>query len=235
MNGTLYGVGVGPGDPDLLTLKAARLISGAKIIVYPAPDSGVSFARQIVADIIRPGTEEMPIIVPMRPDQFPHDIYADAAGHITARLADGEDVVVLCEGDPFFYGSFMYLYDMLSQTFNCVVVPGVSSITACAASAGRPLAGRNAVLTVIPGPCDNQVIAAQLAACEAAAIMKVGRHFSRLREVISDLGLLDDAVYVERATLNAERVMSLREVSEDRAPYFSMILIDKGNRPGAAA
>ncbi len=234
MSGTLYGVGVGPGDPELMTLKAARLISNATVIAYPAPESGESFARSIAAAHIKQGTDELPIEVPMLPDRFPHEIYEGAARNIARFLEAGRDVVVLCEGDPFFYGSFMYLYDLLEQGHPCVVVPGVSSLTACAAAAGHPLAGRNSLLTVIPGPLDDETIAVQLRNCEAAAIIKVGRHFGRLRKLIEIQGLTSEAVYVERATSEQERVVPLADVPENRAPYFSMILIDKGSRPGQA-
>ncbi|PCJ82883.1 MAG: precorrin-2 C(20)-methyltransferase [Hyphomicrobiales bacterium] len=235
MSGILYGLGVGPGDPELITLKAARILTQAKIVAYPAPDSGVSFARAIAAAHIADDAIELPIVVPMRPDKFPHDVYARAAKQIAAHLREGQNVAVLCEGDPFFYGSFMYLYDLLSGEFPCEVVPGVSSLTACAAVAGRPLAGRNSMLSVIPGPLENAVIGAQLRACDAAAIMKVGRHFARLRALIIEEGLLDAAVYVERATLAQQIVKPLADVSEDSAPYFSMILIDKGNRPNVVS
>lgn len=235
MSGTLYGVGVGPGDPELMTLKAARLISNAAVIAYPAPESGESFARSIVAEHITQGTDELPIEVPMLPDRFPHEVYEGAANNIARHLNAGRDVVILCEGDPFFYGSFMYLYDLLAKDHSCVVVPGVSSLTACAAAAGRPLAGRNNVLTVIPGPLEDAAIAAQLQNCEAAAIIKVGRHFGRIRKLIEAEGLTEAAIYVERATLELERVAPLADIPENRAPYFSMILIDKGSRPEQAA
>ncbi len=234
MSGTLYGVGVGPGDPELMTLKSARLIANASVIAYPAPESGESFARSIAAAHIKQGTEELPIEVPMLPDRFPHEVYEGAANNIARHLSAGRDVVVLCEGDPFFYGSFMYLYDLLAPKHICVVVPGVSSLTACAAAAGHPLAGRNSLLTIIPGPLDDAAIANQLRSCEAAAIIKVGRHFGRVRKLIEAEGLTDSAIYVERATLEQQRVIPLADIPENRAPYFSMILIDKGNRPGQA-
>jgi len=234
MSGTLYGVGVGPGDPELMTLKSVRLIANASVIAYPAPESGESFARSIAAAHIKQGTEELPIEVPMLPDRFPHEVYEGAANNIARHLSAGRDVVVLCEGDPFFYGSFMYLYDLLAPNHTCVVVPGVSSLTACAAAAGHPLAGRNSLLTIIPGPLDDAAIANQLRSCEAAAIIKVGRHFGRVRKLIEAEGLTDSAIYVERATLEQQRVIPLADIPENRAPYFSMILIDKGNRPGQA-
>ena len=228
--GTLYGVGLGPGDPDLMTVKAHRLISGAQVIAYPAPDDGESFARSIAAAIISPSAREIPIVVPMRVERFPAQaVYTRAAEEIGEVLASGTDVVTLCEGDPFFYGSFMYLFERLSRRFPCEIVPGVTSLTACAARLARPLTARNDVLTVIPGPLPDEEIAARIEAAGAIAIMKVGRHLPRLRRLIEGLGLIDHAGYVERATLPAEKAMPLADVTEAAAPYFSMILIYKGD------
>ena len=231
MTGTLYGVGVGPGDPELMTLKAHRLIASAEIVAYPAPDSGDSFARSIAAAAIRDGATEIPMIVPMRADRFPaQDVYAKSAEIIAAHLEAGRDVVTLCEGDPFFYGSFMYLFARLSQKFPTEIVPGVSSLTACAAALSRPLTARNDVLTVIPGPAPEFTIRKRIEGAQAVAIMKVGRHIRRLRTIVKEMGLLDRAGYVERATLPDQRVMKLAD-APDPAPYFSMILIYKGDDP----
>lgn len=228
--GTLYGVGLGPGDPDLMTVKAHRLICSAKVVAYPAPDDGESFARSIAAHIIPDDAREIPIIVPMRVERYPaKDVYDRAAEEIGAALSAGEDVVTLCEGDPFFYGSFMYLYERLSGSYPCEIVPGVTSLTACAARLGRPLTARNDVLTVIPGPLADEEISARIEAAGAIAIMKVGRHLERLKRLISGLGLLGHAGYVERATLASEKAMPLAEVNDASAPYFSMILIYKGD------
>jgi precorrin-2/cobalt-factor-2 C20-methyltransferase len=228
--GTLYGVGLGPGDPELMTLKAHRLISSARIVAYPAPDDGPSFARSIAADAIRPDAREIPIVVPMRVERFPAQaVYDRAAEEIGAALAAGHDVVTLCEGDPFFYGSFMYLFERLSPRFACEIVPGVTSLTACAARLKRPLTARNDVLTVIPGPLSDDEIRPRIAAAGAVAIMKVGRHLDRLTRLLDDMGLLAHAGYAERATLSNEQVMPLADVQGASAPYFSMILIYKGD------
>jgi precorrin-2/cobalt-factor-2 C20-methyltransferase len=228
--GTLYGVGLGPGDPELMTLKAHRLISAARVIAYPAPDDGESFARSIAAGIIPPDAREIAIVVPMRVERFPaKEVYDKAAAEIGAELAAGVDVVVLCEGDPFFYGSFMYLFERLAGRFPVEIVPGVTSLTATAAALARPLTARNDVLTVIPGPLPDEEIAARIEAAGAVAIMKVGRHLPRLRALIERLGLLAQAGYVERATLAAQRVAPLADVASEAAPYFSMILIYKGD------
>ncbi len=229
MSGKFYGLGLGPGDPELMTLKAHRLISSARTIAYPAPDTGPSFARSIAADFIPDGIREIPIIVPMRVERFPaKQIYDKAAVEIASVLDSGEDVITLCEGDPFFYGSFMYLFERLADRFSCEIVPGVTSLTACAAQLKRPLTSRTDILTVIPGPLPDDEIRARIEAAEAVAIMKVGRHLSRLKTLLTDLGLLDRAGYVERASLPDQKISRLADLETDTAPYFSMILIYKG-------
>lgn len=231
MSGTLFGIGLGPGDPELMTLKAHRLISTAKVIAYPAPDSGESFARSIASAAIPSDALEIPMIVPMRVQRFPaQEVYADAAETISGQLRNGLDVIVLCEGDPFFYGSFMYLFARLSEDFAVEVVPGVSSLAGCTAAMQRPLVARNDVLTVLPGPLTDTELTERIETSEAVAIMKVGRHLPRLRTLISRLGLLEQAAYVERATLPSQRALPLCNAPET-APYFSMILITKGTDP----
>lgn len=225
MSGTLYGVGVGPGDPDLLTLRAHRLISSATTVAYPAPDSGASFARRIVADFLPEGVREIPMIVPMRAARYPaQTIYDTAASQIADILAGGEDVVVLCEGDPFFYGSFMYLFARLAGSARTVVVPGVSSLGAVTAAAQRPLCAREEILTVLPATLPEQVLHDRLAVADAAAIMKLGRHFPKARRVIGALGLTERAIFVRHASLPEQATAPLSE-APDTAPYFSMILI----------
>ncbi len=230
MSGILYGIGLGPGDPELMTLKAHRLISSARVVAYPAPDTGESFARSIAADVIPAGAQEIPIVVPMRVDRFPaREIYDKAADEIAAVLAAGENVVTLCEGDPFFYGSFMYLFERLADRFAIEIVPGVTSLTACAAQLQRPLTSRNDVLTVIPGPLPDADIEQKIEAAQAVAIMKVGRHLSRLRALLQRMELLERAGYVERASLAEQKVHRLIDLNAETAPYFSMILVYKGD------
>jgi precorrin-2/cobalt-factor-2 C20-methyltransferase len=227
MTGTVWGIGVGPGDPELLTLKAVRLIRAAAVLAYPAPETGESFARAIAAPHLPGGQEEIAIRMPLGDGQFPKDaIYDAAAATIAGRVAEGLDVAVLCEGDPFFYGSFMYLYARLVVSCPVQVVPGVSSLMACADVAGAPLAARNDVLTVLPAPLPEAELMRRLALCDAAALIKVGRHLGKLRRVLGALGLLDQARYVERATLGAQRVLPL-EAAGDVAPYFSMVLVHR--------
>lgn len=231
MSGILYGVGLGPGDPDLITLKASRLIAGARVIAYPSLAGGASFARAIAADLISPNAEEIVMDVPMTVEREPAQAAYDIGAQKIAVVLDrGEDVVCLCEGDPFFYGSFMYLYARLAVDYAVDVVPGVTSITTCAARAGMPLAARNERLTVLPGPLPANELRDQIEGAESVAIMKVGRHLSKIREVIEALGLTHKAAYIERASLPDELVCPLAEAPE-KAPYFSMILLTKGADP----
>ena len=157
--GTLYGVGTGPGDPQLVTRRAWSLVESARVIAYPAPDSGESFARSIVAEAISPDAVEIPMVVPMRTGRAPaQSIYDQGARDIAAHLAAGRDVVLLCEGDPLFYGSFMYLLVRLRDDFPVEIVPGVSSLSACAAAQSHPLVARSDILTVLPATLDDAAL-----------------------------------------------------------------------------
>lgn len=231
MSGKLIGVGLGPGDPDLLTLKAASALETASVVAYPTLPGTSSFARSIAADFLAPGVEEIAIEVPMTPAREPAQAaYDEGAARIAAVLEAGQDVAVLCEGDPFFYGSYMYLHARLSDRFDSEVIPGITSLSAASAALGLPLVARNDRLTVIPGPRDTDELTQRIENAEAVAIMKVGRHLGRIRQVVEDLGLLDNSTYVERATLPNQRLLPLAE-APDPAPYFSLILIAKGNDP----
>ena len=231
MSGVLYGVGLGPGDPGLITVKSSRLISQALVIAYPSLAGGESFARSIAADLILPEAEEIVMDVPMTVERAPAQAAYDiGANNIAAALDRGEDVVCLCEGDPFFYGSFMYLYARLAADYQVEVVPGVTSITTCAARAGMPLAARNERLTVLPGPLPVEELRTRIEGAESVAIMKVGRHLNKIRTVIAELGLIDKAAYIERASLPDELVCPLADAPK-KAPYFSMIILTKGADP----
>lgn len=226
MTGRLYGLGVGPGDPELITLKAWGILRRAAVVAYPAPDDGASFARRIVARWLSPAQIEIVIRVPMETARFPAQaVYDQAAQTIATHLDAERNVAVLCQGDPFFYGSFMYLFGRLSERFACEIVPGVSSLGACAAAAGFPLAARNDVLSVLPATLPDHELTRRLAACEAAAIIKLGRNFARVRDLLDGLGLSAQACYVERASLGNARVLKLGDVDPAEAPYFSMILL----------
>lgn len=228
MSGRLYGLGIGPGDPELLTLKALRLLRACPVLAYPAPETGDSLARGIVAPHLPGGQTEYAIRMPLTVERFPAQaVYDRAAEDLAAHLQAGRDVAVLCEGDPFFYGSFMYLFGRLAERFPVEVVPGVSSLTACAAALNHPLAARNDVLTIIPAPLDDAAIAAKLEQTDAAAILKLGRHGPRIVALLQKLGLSAQAQYVERATMANQRILPLEQLDPQSIPYFAMILVHK--------
>jgi len=232
MTGTLYGLGVGPGDPDLITLKAVKRLQAAPVIAYPANENGDSLARRIAAPHIPEGRVELAIRVPFLTDPAPAQaVYDRAAQDIAAHLEAGRDVALLCEGDPFFYGSFQYLHARLAARFPVAVVPGISSVMAAAAVAGRPLTARNDVLTVLPATLPEDVLRAGLAAADAAVVMKLGRHLPKVRRVLTVLGRLEMALFVERATMEQQRVLPLRDLTDDAVPYFSLILVQRPPEP----
>src|SRR5437763_4565698 len=214
-SGRLYGLGVGPGDPELLTLKALRLLRAVPVIAYPAPENGDSFARSIVNAWIAGHQREVAIRFPMRPGPPPRAVYDGAAATLAAELDSGHDVALLCQGDPLFYGSFVNVFTRLAGRYRIEIVPGVSSVTACAAAAAIPLVSRDDTLAVIPATLDEDQIAARLAAADSVAIVKLGRHIAKVRRVLQRLGLLKGAVYIEHATLPTQRVAPFGCVDPD--------------------
>jgi precorrin-2/cobalt-factor-2 C20-methyltransferase len=225
MAGRLYGLGVGPGDPELLTLKALRLLRAAPVVAYPAPEQGESFARSIVASWLDPRQREIPIRIPMRPGSPCAPAYDTATAALAAELDRGKDAALLCQGDPFFYGSFIELWTRLAPRYRVEVIPGVCSLAACSAAAATPLVARDETLAVIPATLGKAELAHRLAGADAAAIIKLGRHFRKVVGVLDTLGLLGSARYVERATLPNQRMAPLASVDATRVPYFSMALI----------
>ena len=228
--GTLHGVGVGPGDPELLTVKAARLISGASVVAYLAANGRESTARDIAKPYIPAGAQHLVIDMPMRVEREPGErAYDSGAAAIAAHLEEGRDVIMLCEGDPFFYGSFMYLFARLAGTYPCVVVPGVTSITASAAALRRPLSARNEVVKVLPATMPEDRLREELMTAECAVLIKVGRHLPKVRNILGLLDLSSRAQVVIRATHADQMVTPLLNVTEDHLPYFSSILVYSGS------
>ncbi|XVQ81879.1 precorrin-2 C(20)-methyltransferase [Microbispora siamensis] len=234
MTGTLYGVGLGPGDPELMTVKAARLIGAADVIAYHAARHGRSIARSIAARHMRDGQVEELLQYPLTTETTDHpggyqgaldDFYADCAARLAAHLDAGRDVVVLCEGDPLFYGSYMHMHKRLAHRYPAEVVPGVTSIAGASAVLGRPLVERDETLTVLPGTLPADVLAEKLRGTDSAAVLKLGRTFEKVRDALAEAGRLDEAWYVERATTDAQRVAPLKDVDSGQVPYFSLALI----------
>lgn len=229
--GRLYGIGVGPGDPELLTLKALRLLQAAPVVAYQSAVDKDSIARGIVSQYLSSHQIEVLFHLPraLEPETA-SAIYDQEVAPIAEHLAAGRDVVVLCEGDPFFYGSFMYVFTRLSEKYQTEVVPGVSSLMACPVALGVPFTYYNDIMTVLPAPMPAEQLITHLLATDAAAIMKLGRHFTKVRDVLHQLGLASRALYIERATMAQQRIIPLDQVDPDQVPYFSMIVIPTKSR-----
>nr|BFE79922.1 hypothetical protein GCM10020093_025230 [Planobispora longispora] len=232
--GRLWGVGLGPGDPELVTVKAARLLGAADVIAYHSARHGRSIARSVAAPYLREGQIEEALVYPLTTETTDHpggyqgaidDFYAGCALRLAAHLDAGRDVVVLCEGDPLFYGSYMHMHKRLAHRYVTEVVPGVTSVSAASAVLGRPLVERDETLTVLPGTLPAEVLAERLAAADSAAVLKLGRTFTKVRDALEKAGRLGEAWYVERATTGGQRLAPLAEVDPDSVPYFSLALI----------
>ena len=233
--GKLFGVGLGPGDPDYMTVRALRVLREADLLVHFAK-KGVRGNARTIADIAV-GTDkpEMALVYPVTTEVPAHHAdYADAihpfyercAEDLARELAGGRTVAVLCEGDPFFYGSFMHLWRRLAPRFPTEVVPGVTGMSGCWTRANAPITWGDDVLTVLPATLSRDDLARRLSATDAAVIMKLGRHLPKVRAALREAGLLERAIYVERATMAGERVMPLNALPEgEEAPYFAMIIV----------
>ena len=239
--GTLYGVGVGPGDPELVSVKAARLIGTAPILAYFAKKGRRGHARRIVDVYVREGTEELPLHYPLTTEMSFADplyvrevggFYAEAAELLAGHLAASRDVILIAEGDPLFYGSFMHLYIRLKDRFPVEIVPGVTGFSGCAAAAGLPMTWGDDVMAVLPGTLGEDDLAARLTGTDAAVIMKLGHNLPKVRRALAEAGLIERAVLVERGTMAGERVTRLAEHDGSAVPYFSIVLVaGEGRRP----
>ncbi|MGL5063266.1 MAG: precorrin-2 C(20)-methyltransferase [Microcoleus sp.] len=223
--GKLYGLGIGPGDPELITLKAYRILRSVPVIAYPTMENGKVLARAIVADYLRSDQIEIPMPLPFSPARSSQPYYDIAAEKIAGYLSQGQDVAVLCEGEPFLYGTFMYLFNRLSGKFATEVVPGISSTMACASALGVPLTYRNDVLSIMPATLEAQILRDRLAVADAAVIIKLGRHFAKVREMLIELGQFDRALYIERATMPNQRILPIADVNPAEVPYWALIVI----------
>ncbi|MBL1073810.1 precorrin-3B C(17)-methyltransferase [Nocardia sp. 2] len=240
--GKLWGVGLGPGDPELVTVKAARVIGAADVIAFHSARHGRSISRGIAAPYMRAGQIEEHLVYPVTTETTDHpggyqgaidEFYASAAALLAEHLAAGRSVALLAAGDPLFYSSFMHMHRRLADRFDTEIIPGVTSVSAASAALGTPLVEGDQVLTVLPGTLPAEELARRLRGTEAAAIMKLGRTYPTVRQALSEAGRLDDAYYVERASTGRQRVLRAADVSDAEVPYFAITLVP-GPEPATA-
>ncbi len=225
MSGVFYLVGVGPGDPELISLKAARILGGIDVVAYAKKPGSQSLALSIARAHINPKAQhlawDVPMLVERAPAQLAYDELADAIGR---HLKAGANVAYLCEGDPLFYGSAIQLLERFGTGTNVQVIPGITSLGAAAAAAIFPLATRNDVLKILPAPLDSERLLRELKQAEAVAVIKLGRHFGRVRNLLIKAGLTTRAVIVEHASTQKQKITPLLEYEGDEVPYFSVLL-----------
>jgi precorrin-2/cobalt-factor-2 C20-methyltransferase len=232
--GRCYGLGVGPGDPELITVKAQRILRSCPAVAYFSAAGRSSNALRVVEQMLIPDQELIHLVYPMTTepisagvsyDDVMRTFYDESAETLAEVLSSGRDVAVLCEGDPFFHGSFMYVHNRLGDRFLTEVVPGVTSMQAGAAVLGTPLVCLDEVLNVVSGTLPPAELRRRLEGASATVVMKIGRHLEKVRRAVAEAGLLDRAWYVERATMADQRILPLKEVEPQGAPYFSLIVI----------
>ncbi|BBY89550.1 precorrin-2 C(20)-methyltransferase [Mycolicibacterium tokaiense] len=242
MTGRLYGVGLGPGDPELVTVKAARVIGAADVVAYHSARHGRSIARGIAQQYLRAGQLEEHLVYPVTTEVADHpggysgameDFYRESAERIAAHLEAGRDVALLAEGDPLFYSSYMHMHTRLTQRFGAVIIPGVTSVSAASAAIGTPLVQGEEVLSILPGTLPVDELTRRLADADAAVVMKLGRTYPRVLEALSAAGRLQDTFYVERASTDGQRVLPAEDVDGSTVPYFSLVMMPGGHAPAA--
>ncbi len=230
----LIGVGVGPGDPELMTLKATRALGEADVIAHFAKAGRASHSRAIAARHLRAGITELPLLYPVTTElpkcssayrEAIRAFYDDAAAAIAAHLEAQRIVAIICEGDPLFYGSYMHLHARLAPRFPTEIVAGVTGMSGCWSAAGMPIAQGDDIFTVLPATLPEDELARRLADTDAVVVMKVGRHLPKLRRALADSGRLDRAIYVERGTMADAVMIPLAAKADDDAPYFAVVLV----------
>ena len=239
--GTIYGVGLGPGQLDLMSVRADRLVRGAKHIAFFRKAGRAGHARKLAGPLLAEGviefameypvTTEIPLSDP-RYNQQLSEFYEACCAHIMAIAHDGEDVIVLCEGDPFFYGSFMHIYNRVKDHCPVEVVPAITGMSAAWTATGAPITWGDDVLSVLMGTLDRQTLETQLAQTNAAVIMKIGQNLPKVRQALQDSGHYESAYIVEYAAMENQSVALLSDYDQERAPYFSIIIVHgQGRRP----
>ena len=228
MSATLYLVGVGPGDAELLTLKAARILGEISIIAYGQKENEQSIALNIVKDFLRSDVKTLPINIPMKIEKEPAQLaYDRGAKQMLKHLQKGKDVAYICEGDALFYGSAIHLLERMPSEIEIKIIPGISSPNAASASLKMPLTRRNEILKTLPATLSNEELLSEMKTAKTIALIKVGRHFLRIKKLLEKTDFGKNAMIVENASRINERIIKLSDYSENSLPYFAIILAQR--------
>jgi precorrin-2/cobalt-factor-2 C20-methyltransferase len=239
--GTIHGLGLGPGDPDLMSLRAHRLLRDARHVAFFRKAGKSGQARKIVDGLLPDGVIEFPMEYPVTTEIHFSDpryaeilsgFYADCTAHLRSLAESGEDVVVLCEGDPFFYGSFMHLYTRLKDHVPVQVVPAITGMSAAWTATGMPVTWGCDVLSVLMGTLPEDALADHMARADALVVMKIGRNMDKIRSALRKAGRYEAAWLVEYASMEGQTVTRLAEAEGRVTPYFSIVVVHgQGRRP----
>lgn len=230
-----YGVGLGPGDPAYVTLRAREVLEKADRLAHFCRKGVRGHARTIADRLIGADpAREIAMVYPVTTEAPVADaayaqpitaFYEDMAGRLAAEAEAGRVVAILCEGDPFFYGSLMHLWRRLAPLYPFEVIPGISGMSGAWTLAEAPITWGDDVLTVLPATLAEEDLARRLKDTDAAVVMKLGRHLPKVRRALEAAGLAKRAIYVERAAMAGQRILPLAAVGEAEAPYFAMVLV----------
>ncbi|WP_299780660.1 precorrin-2 C(20)-methyltransferase [uncultured Roseobacter sp.] len=239
--GTIYGVGLGPGDPDLMSVRADRLLRTGRHVAFFRKAGRAGQARRIVNGMLHAEAVEFPMEYPVTTEIPVTDpgynaalsaFYTECTDHLRELAEAGEDVVVLCEGDPFFFGSFMHLYTRLKDVVPVEVVPAITGMSAAWTATGQPVTWGDDILTVLMGTLPEDMLADAMQRSDAVVVMKIGRHFEKVKSALKQAGKFDTAWLVEYASMPNQTVQRLADAGAKITPYFSIIVVHgQGRRP----
>ena len=230
--GRFYGVGVGPGDPELLTVRAQRLLQQVPVICYTELDNGApSFALGVVKSLVAVDTDRLPITIPSDDSPVSHETWHLASEQIGAKLREGLDVAFITEGDPMLYSEYPHLIEHLQAEITDLraeIVPGVSSVMAAAASSGIPLVSQGQRLAILPAVYGIDDLREASTNYDTIVLMDISPNLIRDLAHRESLGLVGHAIYVRQASTASERVIhDISKLTDEDYDYFSLLIIKR--------
>lgn len=234
--GIIYGIGLGPGDPDLMTIKSASILKLSKYIFFFKKKSNESRALSIVKDIIRKDAIQIALEYPVTTEIDPthkeykiklNNFYEESITKMSHILNKPSNICLICEGDPFFYGSFIHIFDRLKKRFKIEIIPGVTGMSGAWSAIKIPMVSGKEIMTVLMGTLSEEKLKLHVKKSDGLVIMKIGNNFKKIFKVLKNENLLDSSYLISDATTKKEKIFKLNEIGVETVPYFSIILIKK--------